>query len=223
MRLLGACYRAIKAADPAAIVMSAGLAPTGTDDPLHVVPDERFLQAMFDAGLSAVYDVLGVHAPGYNNPPWASTDAIAAANDGHRWMAFRHVEDLRRIQVANGDAHKQVAILEFGWHVNPGIHPEYAWFAVDEATQAEYLVGAYRFAAEHWRPWVGLMSTIYIGASEWNEQYEQYWWSIVISGYPPRPRPAYYALAEMEKVTSDQVIPARRPAEGDDASLGAGR
>ncbi len=208
--LLGACYRAIKAADPDAIVISAGLAPTETEPPI-AVPDERYLQQMFDAGLSQVYDVLGLHAPGYANPPEMSPDE-AEASGQRRWMVFRHVEDMRRIQIANGDANRQVAILEFGWHINPGIHPDYAWFAVDEATQAAYLVGAYRYAAEHWRPWVGLVSTIYLGAPGWTEDNEEFWWAVTFwkdGGY--NVRQAYIDLANMEKIMGDEVIPARDP------------
>ncbi len=211
VKLLGACYRAIKAADPAAIVISAGLAPTETEPPT-AVPDERYLQQMFDAGLSGVYDVLGLHAPGYNNPPEMSPDEAEAAGQ-RRWMVFRHVEDMRRIQIANGDAERQVALLEFGWHINPGIHPDYAWFAVDEATQAAYLVGAYRYAAEHWRPWVGLMSTIYIAAPEWTEADEEYWWAVTTPGFGEDygVRQAYIDLANMEKIMGDTIIPARDP------------
>jgi len=211
IRLLGACYTAIKAADPAAIVISAGLAPTETEPPA-AVPDERYLQQMFDAGLSAVYDVLGLHAPGYNNPPEMSPDEAEAAGL-RRWMVFRHVEDMRRIQIANGDAGRQVALLEFGWHINPGIHPDYAWFAVDEATQAAYLVGAYRYAAEHWRPWVGLMSTIYIAAPDWTEADEEYWWAVTTPGLGEDygVRQAYIDLANMEKVMGETIIPARDP------------
>jgi len=211
IRLLGACYTAIKAADPAAIVISAGLAPTETEPPA-AVPDGRYLQQMFDAGLSAVYDVLGLHAPGYNNPPEMSPDEAEAAGL-RRWMVFRHVEDMRRIQIANGDAGRQVALLEFGWHINPGIHPDYAWFAVDEATQAAYLVGAYRYAAEHWRPWVGLMSTIYIAAPDWTEADEEYWWAVTTPGLGEDygVRQAYIDLANMEKVMGETIIPARDP------------
>ena len=208
--LLGACYTAIKAADPDAIVISAGLAPTATEPPI-AVPDERYLQQMFDAGLSAVYDVLGLHAPGYNNPPEMAPEEAEAAGM-RRWMVFRHVEDMRRIQIANGDGDRQVAILEFGWNVNPGIHPDYAWYAVDEATQAAYLVGAYRYAAAHWRPWVGLMSAIYLGSPGWTQQDEEYWWSVTTwtdGAYAVRQ--AYIDLANMEKVMDDEVIPARDP------------
>jgi uncharacterized membrane protein len=109
---------------------------------------------------------------------------------------------------------KQVAILEFGWHVNPGIHPDYAWFAVNEATQAAYLVGAYHYAAEHWRPWVGLMSTIYLGAPGWTEQNEEYWWSVTTwTDGVYAVRQAYIDLANMEKVMDDEVIPARDPGD----------
>ena len=69
---------------------------------------------------------------------------------------------------------------------------------MDEATQAEYLVGAYEYAAKHWQPWIGLMTTIYIADWEWTaETHEQWWWSIVLPDGTPRP--AYYALRDMPK------------------------
>ncbi len=194
--LLKVCYTAIKAADPAAIVISAGLAPTGTDS-TQAMPDEKFLQGMYDAGAADYFDVLGVNAPGYKAPPELSpAEAEAEEYGGGRWFAFRHVEDLRALMVANGDGHKQVAILEMGWTVDE-VHPDYAWHAVDEATQADYLVRAYQYAAEHWRPWMGLMVTIYIADWEWTPDDEQWWWSIVLPDGTPRP--AYDALKEMMK------------------------
>lgn len=196
--LLKACSTAIKAADPDAIVISAGLAPTGTDD-ASAMPDERFLQGMYDAGASAYFDVLGVNAPGYKAPPeLPSTGAEAEEYGGGRWFAFRHVEDVRALMVANGDGRKQIAILEMGWTTDQ-VHPDYAWYAVDEATQAAYLVRAYQYAAEHWRPWMGLMVTIYISDSEWTPADEQWWWSIVLPDGTPRE--AYFSLQAMEKTS----------------------
>ena len=198
--LLKVCYTAIKAADPAAIVISAGLAPTGTDS-TQAMPDDKFLQGMYDAGAAGYFDVLGVNAPGYKAPPELDpADAEAAEYGGGRWFAFRHVEDMRALMVANGDGHKQVAILEMGWTVDE-VHPDYAWHAVDEATQAEYLVRAYQYAAEHWQPWMGLMVTIYIADWEWTPENEQWWWSIVLPDGTPRP--AYEALKEMGKESTD--------------------
>lgn len=194
--LLKVCYNAIKAADPQAIVISAGLAPTGTDS-AAAMPDTTFLQGMYDAGAAPYFDVLGVHAPGYKAPPeLPPAEAERPEYGGGRWFAFRHVEEMRAIMVANGDGHKQVAILEMGWTLDQ-VNPEYAWFAVDEATQADYLVRAYQYAADHWRPWIGLMTTIYIADYSWTAEQEQWWWSIVLPDGTPRE--AFYALRDMPK------------------------
>ncbi len=207
VELLRACSEAIRAADPQAILISAGLSPTGNHD-ARAHRDDLYFQAMYDAGFQQYVDVVGMHAPGYTEPAYGPDDA---ERDGKgRWATFRRIEDLRKIMIANGDAAHQVAILEFGWTLDPGIHPEYSWFAVpDEATQARYMVEAYRYAAEHWRPWVGLMSAIYISDPSWTPQDEEYWWGITTAeGYV---RQAYIDLANMAKYCGDRVIPARAP------------
>jgi len=198
--LLKVCYQAIKAADPEAIVVSAGLAPTGTELPI-AIPDTEFLQAMYDAGAADYFDVLGLNAPGYKAPPEISPeDAEATAEyGGGRWFTFRHVEDMRDIMVANGDEEKQIAILELGWTTDM-VNPEYAWHAVTEEQQADYLVRAYRYAAEHWAPWIGPMFTIYIADFFWTpEENEQWWWAITLPDGTRRP--AFDALKEMDKIS----------------------
>ena len=205
--VLKTCGAQLKAADPQAVVISAGLAPTGTSSD-QVIPDTLYLQQMYAAGLSSACDVLGLHAPGYKSPP--ETDPGDASLDGQRWQVFRHVEDMRAIQVANGDGAKQIAILEMGWTMDT-VHKDYGWFAVTEAQQAQYLVGGYRYAAAHWRPWVGLMVTIYLPDITWTTADEQYWWAIMVPGYNGPVRQAYIDLANMEKISGDTVIPARLP------------
>lgn len=198
--LLRVCYLGIKTADPAAIVISAGLAPTGTQLPL-AMPDVDFLQGMYDAGAAAYFDVLGFNAPGYKAPP--ETDPAVAADPsagfgGNRWNAFRHVEDIRAIMVANGDEAKQIAILEMGWMREQTYFPDYQWHGVTAEQQAEYLVGAYAYAREHWQPWIGLMTTIYIADADWQaETNEQYWWSVVLPDGTPTL--AFEALKAMPK------------------------
>lgn len=198
--LLRICYQAIKTADPNAMVISAGLAPTGTQPPL-AMPDTDFLQGMYDAGAAAYFDVLGLHAPGFKAPPEVSPEVVAdpeADYGGQRFFAFRHVEDMRTIMVANGDGHKQVAILEMGWMLHQDIHQSYTWHGVTEEEQADYLVRAYQYAAAHWRPWIGLMTTVYIADYDWQpELHEQWWWAIVLPDGTPRQ--AYYALQALEK------------------------
>jgi hypothetical protein len=201
--LLAACSTAIRAADPAAVIISAGLAPTGNYD-AQVTPDDVYLQHLYDAGFTAYADVVGMHAPGFSAP----LTRPSAGTGGHRFFTFRRVEDLRRVMVANGDAARQAAILETGWTTDP-IDPAYAWFAVDEATQARYLVEAYRYAAEHWRPWVGLMSSIYIADPAWTDTDEERWWAVTTpDNYT---RPAFGALANMAKWCGTEFRPERDP------------
>ena len=198
--LLKACYLAIKAADPNAIVISAGLAPTDTPDTSVALPDVDYFRAMYAAGAAPYFDMLGVHAPGYMNPPERSSDdTLADPLLASRTWTFRHVEDIRALMVEQGDGGKQIAITEMGWTSDP-LNPDYAWFAVTEEQKADYLVRAFRYAHENWQPWIGLMSMIYIVDPEWTEQHEQYWWSITRPTAPGDPAdllPAYEALREM--------------------------
>lgn len=213
--LLAPCAAAIRAADPDAVVISAGLAPTGTGLP-DALPDLDYLRLFYAAGAAPHFDVLGVNAPGYGAPPELSPDE-AEATRGHRWMCFRHVEDLRAVMVQQGDAAKQIAILELGWTTDPRPDSPYHWHAVDEQTQADYLVRAYQYAAEHWRPWVGLIVTIYIADLDWTPDDEQYWWAINQAGYDQgwKGRPAYFELSWMARYIDDTLIPARDPADPD--------
>jgi len=202
VELLKVCYLAIKRADPGAMVISAGLAPTGTDDPAVAMPDDKFYQGMYEAGSAPYFDVLGAHAPGYMNPPERSPDdTLADPALQARWITFRHVEDIREFMIANGDGDKQIAITEMGWTSDP-INPVYSWFSVTEEQKADYLVRAYQYAKANWQPWIGLMTTVYIADPAWTEADEQYWWSITRPtppGDPPHLLPAYEALRAMDK------------------------
>lgn len=205
-QLLKGCSEAIRAVDPDAILISAGLAPTGTND-TTAQPDDVYLQAMYDNDFQQYVDVVGMHAPGYTSPHISLEEAKAQGMSS--WATFRHPEDLRRIMVANGDAAHQVALLEFGWTIDPREDSDYHWFAVTPEQQAEYFVEAYAYAAEHWRPWVGLMSAIYIANPMWTEDDEEYWWAVTTAEGDTRP--AFLALANMAKYCGDRIIPARAP------------
>lgn len=196
--LLRVCSSAIRAADPAAILISAGLAPNGQyNQQAH--RDDMYLQAMYNNGFEQYVDVVGVHAPGFSVPSYGPDDA---EEDGRgRWATFRRVEDLRKIMIANGDAERQMAILEVGYTIDPASEL-YHWYAVTEAQQAQYLAEAYRYASEHWRPWIGLMSAVYLAEPTWTPAHEDYWWALndPVTGTL---RPAFYALAQMEKICGD--------------------
>lgn len=202
LQLLKPCYLAIKQADPAAIVISAGLAPTDQPDLAIAMPDMAFYQGLYEAGAAPYFDMLGAHAPGYMNAPEVSPDDTQAdAFLQSRTWTFRHVEDVRALMVANGDADKQIAITEMGW-TSDSVNPTYSWYAVSEAQRADYLVRAYHYAKTNWSPWIGLMSMIYIADPEWTEANEQYWWAITRPTAPGDPAdllPAYTALQAMNK------------------------
>ena len=98
-----------------------------------------------------------------------------------------------------GDGDKQVAVLEFGWTTDP-INQNYAWFAIDEQTKADYMVRAYQWARQHWRPWIGPMIALSLPQFDWTPQNEQYWWAVAEPSYPTAvTRPAYEALKKMPK------------------------
>jgi polysaccharide biosynthesis protein PslG len=199
--LLRICSEAIRAADPEAILISAGIAPTGNND-ATAMSDDLYLNGMYQAGFQQYVDVVGVHAPGFSDP---ATDPSEPPQG--RWASFRRVEDLRKIMINNGDAARQMAILETGWTTDE-LDPTYAWFAVSQEEQAANLEAAYAYAAEHWRPWVGLMSAIYIAAPTWTQEDEEWWWAIT----EQRPefifdRPAFDALLRMPKVCGTHVVP----------------
>ncbi len=188
---LGKAYKAIKRANPNAIVINAGMAPTG-DDSNIAMPDDKFYDQMYQAmggNSNGYFDMLGVHGAGFAAPPELDP-AEAAANPkygGYRFFAFRHVEDIRAIMVKYGDSAKKVVVLEFGWTYDP-VNPDYAWHGagagIDEFTQSEYLKRAYEFAAANWRPWIGLMSLLTMPNVDWlndgnPQDEEQYWWAIM--------------------------------------------
>ncbi len=204
VELLAACSAEIRAADPAAILISAGLAPTGTNDD-SAWPDDVFLDHMYRNGFQAHIDVVGVHAPGYAAPEIGPDDEAAL----HRWFTFRRVEDLRKIMLAHGDAARQMAILEFGYTTDQR-NPDYRWFAVSEAQQADFIERAYEYAIANWRPWVGLMVLIYLPDTAWQQTDEEYWWAIV-DAQTGAPREAFFRVANMRKVCDDIVIPERAP------------
>jgi hypothetical protein len=199
--MLKASYQAIKAADPQALVISAGMSPTTTNNE-HAIPDMLFIQKMYEDGARDYFDILGVHAAGWKADPCADPAVVAQSPeltnndpsppDLKRIYAMRHVEDVRVLMVQQGDANKQMSVLEMGWTTDARPNSQYAWFAVDRDQQAKNMVGAFQCARQNWQPWMGLMTVIYIPDPHWTQADEQYWWSI--TNPDGSPRPAYTAL-----------------------------
>lgn len=184
-------YAAIKRANPNAIVISAGMAPTGSNDN-NAMPDDIFYEQMYQAmggNSNCCFDMLGVHGAGFAAPP--ETDPAEAVSNpaygGYRFFVFRHVEDIRAIMVRYGDTNKRVVLLEFGWTTDP-VNPSYKWHGadagIDQMVQGDYLKRAYIYAAENWQPWIGVMSLLTMPNLDWiadgnASDEEQYWWAIM--------------------------------------------
>jgi hypothetical protein len=190
VRLLQGAYTAAKAADPTVVVVTAGLSPTGVTNGSSA-DDVEYLGWLFDAGLrgGANYDVLGAH--GNTQAPCVDCALNSVAGFHHGSFYFRRIEQLRQVQVARGDANRQVWLLEFGW-TSDQVHDAYSWFAVSEDQKAQNVVRAFQYARQNWQAWVGVMTLWTLSDPAWGPGNEQYWWAI--TNPDGTARPAYNAV-----------------------------
>ncbi|KAA3664142.1 MAG: hypothetical protein DWQ04_07230 [Chloroflexi bacterium] len=211
--LLCEAYGRIKAADPNAIVVSAGLAPTGRvigDWNGHSgheggYQDEReFFKEFVAAGGGNCADVIGYHPYGYVVDFDTAPDPDPNCTNG---FCFRGVEKLYELMQANGLGNKKVWATEFGWLVMPpgsctsdGSWDDRLWQTVSEAEQATNLVGAFEYATTHW-PWMEAMFAFNLNFNKavYYEPCEQ------MRFYAVQDRPAESALSEMPKVAGAAI------------------
>lgn len=143
-QLLEAVYAPIHAANPNAIVLAAGLAPTL--EPLgspHGLNDILYLQALYEAGAADDFDALAVHTYGFTDPP----DAPPAPEA----LNFRRAELLHEVMLRYDDPDTPVYITETGWNDSP------RWTkAVRPSLRIGYTVDALTYAEQHW-PWLDAM------------------------------------------------------------------
>jgi hypothetical protein len=142
--LLRRAYQAIKAADPEATVVSAGLASTNHQN-AEAMDDRVFLEAMYQAGAGAYFDALGAHPYGFAYPP----DDPRGAHDG---LNLARLLDLREVMEAHGDGDKPIWVTELGW-TTAGVGAS-SWLTVTPQQQADYLRGAWRWALTDEMAWL---------------------------------------------------------------------
>ena len=205
MQLLAGAYNAIKAADPAAIVVSGALAPTGWNDGVTAIDDRVYLDAMYAAGLKSYSDAIGAHPNGWANAPSASCcrqESTVPSHNDHPSFFFKHtLEDYWNIMVRYGDSGTRIWATEFGWGSVEGLgtsaQTDYEFVTYNsEAEQASYLVEAFSQARAY-----NFVGVIFV----WNLNFcpvagagaEQCYWGIVRPNWSARP--AYGALKAMAK------------------------
>ncbi len=229
VQMLQAVHPRIKEADADAAVITGGMATTGgpggttcglatglTSSSISaytqelyaagVVNDLDFICGIYRNGGQDYFDVLGSHPYGFAYEPQRDPKSVGG-------LAFRRVEQQRKLMEIWDDDHKQIWAIEFGWILDPGPScrtwgdwPTRTWQIVSEPQQANYLVGAYMYARSSW-PWMGVMSffnmdfaTVY-----WYHKCEPArWYSIAYRENHKDPgnspivyRQAYYALTGM--------------------------
>lgn len=143
--LLRAVYPAVKAANPDALVLAAGLAPTleppGSPNGLN---DLLYLQGLYAVGAADYFDALAVHAYGLTFPPAAPPAADV--------LNFRRVELLRAIMLAHGDGATPMYITESGYNDHP------RWTrAVRPAQRINYTLAMIDYATQSW-PYVEVIA-----------------------------------------------------------------
>src|SRR6202011_1712631 len=136
--------------------------------------DLDYLKWMYAAGLKGKFDSLGEHAN--KQPPDVAGPLGSLKDFPHPSFSCRRGEQLRQVMVDNGDAAKQVWLVEWGWTAD-SVHPAYAWFAVSEDKKADNIVQAFNYARQQWTSWIGVMSLWTLPDPTWDSSREEYWWA----------------------------------------------
>ena len=191
--LLKAVAAAIRAADPQAEIVAAGL-PNSKDGP----PVKTFLGAMYDAGAAGAFDTLAIH-------PYA-IDFYGLMDQVH---------EMRAIATKHGDD-APIWITEFGW---PTDGPS-GYDIVTEAEQARLVTQTLRGFATH-RTAIGIRGFTYFywreSARDPAGGPDSIWGHVGLIA-PGRAKPAYHAfvdaVAEMrERTPPDPNDPTLPPPE----------
>lgn len=152
LELLQAGYAAIKAIDPEAVVLLAGLAPTDQRGPANV-SELIYLQDLYDLGAAEHFDVVSAMVYGYGYSPYDRRVDFARNN-------FSRVIQVREIMERNGDESTPIWAVEYGWVALPEDwegEPSPWGEPVSRETQARYLIEGYQRAQREW-PWMGVMA-----------------------------------------------------------------
>lgn len=207
VELLGLAYRAIKTVDSDAVVVSAGLAPTGFNDGVNAIDDRVYLRQMYAAGVAQVADAIGAHPNGWANPPDSeccgnNRPAVDGWDDHPSFFFKQTIEDYREIMIQNNDRNTFIWATEFGWGSSDGLgiaepiegYGFVAFTSMDE--QAQYILRAFQYGRES--NFIGPMIL-------WNLNFcsvvgvtdEQCYWSLLDPAN--NPRPAYLAVQNIDK------------------------
>ncbi len=214
VNFLSIAHQAIKSYDPNIIVISGALSPTALGNWVNFADDFEYLDRALAAGMLSYADCVGAHHNGYNiGPDVAAEDAPNTAkaatalfrgpfDDPRHLWSFKTTIDTYAAKVKAVDPAMKLCVTEFGWASTEGYseHPEGFGFALDNTLQeqADYIVAAYQQMHDSGNVWLAFLFNFDFGNKGRGPTDDPVPYSIVdTQGIP---RPAFGAIAAMEKV-----------------------
>jgi O-antigen ligase len=200
--LLARVAPAIRAADPDARILLAGLAPTVETGPQNL-SDERYLNQLYQAGAAPYFDIVAGKPYGfYTGPDDRRVDAAV--------LNFSRLILLREVMVRHGDADKALWASHWGWNALP---TDWAgrpslWGQTDDRTQAARTLAALDRARAEW-PWAGALILEHFQPSAPPDDPR---WGFALVGPEFRPRPVYDAVAGWAAALPQGASPGGHPA-----------
>jgi O-antigen ligase len=191
--LLARAARAIRAADPDARILLAGLAPTAETGPQNL-SDVRYLERLYQAGAAPYFDIVAGKPYGFDTGPDDRRADEAVFN-------FSRLLLLREVMVEHGDARKPVWASHWGWNaLPPGWTGQPSiWGQADESTQAARTVAALERARSEW-PWAGALILEHFQPAASSDDPR---WGFALVGQDGVPRSVYQAVQNWAAALSD--------------------
>lgn len=148
--LLTTTAAAIRSADSQANLILAPLAPTVETNSINLA-DPLYLQAVYEAGAAAAFDVVAAKPYGFDTGPDDRRVALDTLN-------FSRIVLLREVMLRNGDGDKALWAGNWGWNALPAdwAGQPSIWGQTDEATRLRWTLDAFQRARREW-PWLGML------------------------------------------------------------------
>jgi O-antigen ligase len=148
--MLRQAREAIRANDPDAVILLAGLAPTVENSRVNM-SDWLYLRKLYEVGAGQYFDIASGKAYGFSTGP---DDRRVDANV----LNFSHIILMREEMEAHGDAAKPLWASYFGWNALPHgwTGKPSVWGQVTQDQQAQYTLAAMERVEREW-PWMGVM------------------------------------------------------------------
>ena len=169
LAMLRPAYEAIKAVDPAIMVISGALSPTGAEGAFgldKVWNDDRYYQGMANAGVADYADCIGLH---YNEGIIGPRQLGGDPRDDYPTRYFRPMLDRVAVPFRGDDV--PLCLTEMGYLTPGGYGPlpdGFAWAGnTSVAEQAQWLAEAVQLAGDYERKSVRLIII-------WNVDFDNY-------------------------------------------------